>query len=295
MSLKNTLRGTGVAIVTPFKKNMEVDYTALEGLIDHLIANGVEYIVSLGSTGEAATLSKEEMVDVVNCTYDKVNSRVPVVVGLAGNNTVALIKSINTLPLDKSVAVLSSSPAYNKPSQAGIYQHYKLFSEACPKPVLLYNVPGRTSSNITAETTVKLAHECKNIAGIKEASGNMVQCMHILKDAPADFLVVSGDDHLAFPLITLGMDGVISVAANCFAKEFSDMVRSVLNKDLENAKKLQYKLLDGIDLLFAENNPAGLKCFLAEMGMIENVVRLPLVPVSAGVHQKIEDFISNNK
>ncbi|HVZ97007.1 MAG TPA: 4-hydroxy-tetrahydrodipicolinate synthase [Chitinophagaceae bacterium] len=295
MSLKNILRGTGVAIVTPFKKNREVDYAALEGLIDHLIANGVEYIVSLGSTGEAATLSKEEMADVVNCTYDKVNNRIPVVVGLAGNNTAELIKNITALPLDKSVAVLSSSPSYNKPSQAGIYQHYKLFSEACPKPVILYNVPGRTGSNMTAETTVKLAHECKNVAGIKEASGHMVQCMHILKDAPKDFLVVSGDDHIAFPLITLGMDGVISVAANCFARDFSEMIRSVLKNDLESAKKIQYQLLDGMDLLFVENNPAGLKCFLAEMGLIENVLRLPLVPVSAGVHQKIKDFISKNK
>lgn len=295
MSLKKILRGTGVAIVTPFKKNMEIDFTALEGLIDHLIASGVEYIVSLGSTGEAATLSREEMRDVINCTYNKANNRVPVVVGLSNNNTAELIKSIHTLPLDKSIAVLSSSPSYNKPSQEGIYQHYKLFAEACPRPVILYNVPGRTGSNMNADTTLRLAHECKNIAGIKEASGNMVQCMHILKDAPKDFLVVSGDDHIAFPLITLGMDGVISVAANCFAKDFSAMIRAVMNNKLDEAKTIQYKLLDGMDLLFAENNPAGVKCFLAEMGMIENILRLPLVPLSAGVHQKIKNFLSVNK
>ncbi|HSQ43541.1 MAG TPA: 4-hydroxy-tetrahydrodipicolinate synthase [Ginsengibacter sp.] len=291
MSLKNTLQGTGVALITPFKKNFEVDYDALEKLIDNLIKNGVEYLVSLGTTGETPTLSKEEMVDIFNCTVDKVNQRVPVVVGIGGNNTSELLKSIDLFPLDKAVAVLSSSPNYNKPSAEGIYQHYKKFSEACPKPVILYNVPGRTGSNITAETTLRLAHECENIIGIKEASGNMVQCMHILKGRPDEFLVVSGDDHLALPLIACGMDGVISVAANCFPKDFSEMIRSALSLSLHRARKLQYKLLVGMDLLFAENNPAGVKCFLAEMGMIENVLRLPLVPLSPNFHQKVKEFL----
>ena len=292
MSLKNTLQGTGVAIITPFKKNLEVDYNALEKLIDNLIQNGVEYLVTLGTTGETPTLSKDEMIDIVNCTFDKVNKRVPVVVGIGGNNTAELLKSPELFPLDKAVAVLSSSPNYNKPSQEGIFQHYKKFSEACPKPVILYNVPGRTGSNINAETTLRLANECENIAGIKEAGGNLIQCMHILKNRPEEFLVVSGDDHLALPLIACGMDGVISVAANCFPKDFSELIRSALSLNLQHARQLQYKLLQGMDLLFAENNPAGVKAFLAEMGMIENVLRLPLVPLSAPLHQKVKDFIA---
>ena len=292
MSLRNTLHGTGVALITPFKKNLEVDYFALENLIDNLIKNGVEYLVSLGTTGETPTLSREEMTDIVNCTFNKVNQRVPVVVGIGGNNTADLLAALELFPLNKAAAVLSSSPNYNKPSQEGIFQHYKKFAEACPKPVILYNVPGRTGSNITAETTLRLAHECENIAGIKEASGNMIQCMHILKSRPEEFLIVSGDDHLALPLIACGMEGVISVAANCFPKDFSEMIRSALSLSLHKAKKLQYKLLNGIDLLFAENNPAGVKCFLAEMGMIENILRLPLVPLSSPLHQKVKEFLS---
>jgi 4-hydroxy-tetrahydrodipicolinate synthase len=292
MSLKNTLRGTGVALVTPFKKNLQVDYNALENLIENLIENGVEYLVTLGTTGETPTLTKGEMLDIVNCTFDKANNRVPVVVGIGGNNTAQLLESLKIFPLDRATAVLSSSPNYNKPSQEGLYQHYKIFSEASPKPVILYNVPGRTGSNITAETTLRLANECENVAGIKEASGIMIQCMHILKNKPREFLVVSGDDHLAFPLIACGMDGVISVAANCFPKDFSEMVRYTLAFDAVNARKLLYRLLQGMDLLFAENNPAGVKAFLAEMSMIENVLRLPLVPLSLGLHQKVKDFVS---
>lgn len=294
MSLRNTLHGTGVAIITPFKSNLDVDYDALEKLIDHLIKNGVEYLVTLGTTCETPTLTKEEMVDIMHFTFEKVDNRVPVVVGIGGNNTSEIVKSLETFSLDKAVAVLSSSPNYNKPSQEGIFQHYKKLAEASPKPVLLYNVPARTGSNITAETTLRLANECENIAGIKEASGNMIQCMHILKSRPEDFLVVSGDDHLALPLIACGMDGVISVSANCFPKDFSELIRSALSLNLNKAKKLHYSLLQGIDLLFAENNPAGVKCFLAEMGMIENILRLPLVPLSPSFHQKVKEFISKN-
>jgi 4-hydroxy-tetrahydrodipicolinate synthase len=292
MSLKNTLRGTGVAVITPFKKNQEVDYDALEKHIDNLIKNGIEYVVTLGSTGETATLSKEEMIDIANFTFDKVNNRVPIVVGISGNNTSQLLESLKSFNLDKAAAVLSSSPSYNKPSQEGIFQHFKIFSEASPKPVILYNVPSRTSSNMTAETTIRLANECENVAGIKEASGMMVQCMHILKNSSEDFLVVSGDDHLALPLIACGMDGVISVAANCFPKDFCELIRAALSSDFESAKKLQKKLLVGMDLLFAENNPSGLKAFLSEMGVIENVLRLPLVPLSEGLHQKVKEFIA---
>ena len=292
MSLRIQLRGTGVAIVTPFKKNSEVDYDALENLIDHTISNGVEYIVSLGTTGETPTLSKKEKQEIVNFTIEKINGRTPVVVGIGGNNTKEVIGHLADFPLEKVSAILSNSPYYNKPSQEGIFQHYKALSEASPKPVILYNVPGRTGSNISAETTIRLARECKNVGGIKEASGNVVQCMHILKNKPDDFLVVSGDDHIALPLIASGADGVISVAANCFPKDFSDMVRYSLKNDFEKAQKLNYKLLEGYDLLFVENNPAGVKAFLYEMKLIENELRLPLVPLSASFHQKVKEFVA---
>jgi 4-hydroxy-tetrahydrodipicolinate synthase len=215
---------------------------------------------------------------------------VPVVVGIGGNNTQAVMEEIESYPLDKAVAVLSASPYYNRPSQEGIFQHYKSISAVSSKPVIVYNVPARTGSNIGAATTLRLANEVENVAGIKEASGNMIQGMHILRNRPTDFLVVSGDDHLAMPLIACGMDGVISVAANCFAKDFSTMINAALNGNFEKAKSIQYKLLEGFDLLFAENNPAGVKAFLNEMGMIENVLRLPLVPLSETVLQQVRKY-----
>ena len=286
MGLRTKLQGTGVAIVTPFKASMEVDFEALGKLIDFIIAGGIEYIVSLGTTGETPTLDAEEKEDIIHYTYERVNGRVPVVVGVGGNNTREVMENLQSYPLEKAIAVLSASPYYNKPSQEGIFQHYKNLAEASPKPLLLYNVPGRTGSNITAETTLRLAGEVKNIAGIKEASGNMVQCMHILRDRPDDFLVVSGDDHLTLPLIACGMDGVISVAAN-----FSDMVRFCLKGDFASARPLHYTCLEGNDLLFAENNPAGAKAFLSEMGIIKNVLRLPLVPLSASIHQRVKQYL----
>ena len=291
MSLRNVLKGTGVALVTPFKTNYEVDYDALEKVIDFVINNGTEYLITLGSTGEAATLSRAEKIEIIDFTFEKVKNRVPVIIGIGGNNTKELIDDLESYPLGEAVAVLSSSPAYNKPSQDGIYEHYKALAKATPKPIILYNVPGRTSSNITASTTLRLA-EIENIAGIKEASGNMVQGMHILKNRPEHFLVVSGDDHLALPLIACGAEGVISVAANCFPKDFSDMIRQALNNNFEKARCLHYKCLEGLDLLFAENNPAGVKAFLHEMGMIQNVLRLPLVPLSKQVHQSVKNFLS---
>lgn len=280
MSLKNSLRGTGVALITPFKKNFEIDYDALERVINNAISNGVEYLVTLGTTGETSTLSNNEKVDIINFTFEKVSQRVPVVVGVGGNNTRELLKNLESYPLEKATAVLSTSPYYNKPSQEGIFQHYKALSDATPKPIILYNVPGRTGSNITAETTLRLANECDNIGGIKEASGSIVQCMHILKNRPDNFFVVSGDDHLTLPLIACGMDGVISVSANSFPKDFSLMVRYALQENFTKARQLHYKLLEANDLLFVENNPAGVKAFLSETGMIENVLRLPLVPLS---------------
>ena len=291
MSLKIQLRGTGVAIVTPFK-NGEIDFVALENLVEFLIKKKVEFIVTLGTTGETPTLSKSEKKEIIAFTKQKINKRVPLVVGIGGNNTAEIIEHLKNLDAEDITAVLSASPYYNKPSQEGIFQHYKALAEASPRPIILYNVPGRTSSNISAETTVRLAKECKNIAGIKEASGNMVQCMHVLKNAPEDFLIVSGDDHIALPLIACGMDGVISVVANCFPEEFSDLIRHALNFNFAEAQKIQNKLLEAIDLLFVENNPAGVKEFLHQMKLVENELRLPLVPLSDQFSKKITAFLS---
>jgi 4-hydroxy-tetrahydrodipicolinate synthase len=293
MSLRKKLQGTGVAIVTPFKANEDIDFTALGKLIDFNISNGVEYIVSLGTTGETPTLSKEEKIDIINFTYEKVNSRVPVVVGIGGNNTKEVTKDLETYPLDKAIAVLSASPYYNKPSQEGIFQHYKALAAASPKPIILYNVPGRTGRNMEAATTIRLANEVANIGGIKEASNSIPQCMQILRDRPNDFLVVSGDDDLVMPELACGIDGVISVAANCFPKEFGDMVRLGLKEDFVAAKKINDTLVEVYNLLFTENNPAGVKAFLYELGLIENVLRLPMVPLSKGVHQQIKNYLSN--
>jgi 4-hydroxy-tetrahydrodipicolinate synthase len=292
MSLRTKLPGTGVAIITPFKSGMEVDFDALGKLIDFIMEGGINYIVTLGTTGETPTLDTQEQFDIINYTLEKVHDRVPVVVGVGGNNTKEVMENLQSYPLEKATAVLCASPYYNKPSQEGIFQHYKNLAAASPKPVILYNVPGRTGSNMTAETTLRLAKEVDNIAGIKEASGNMVQCMHILRDRPDDFLVVSGDDHITLPLIACGMDGVISVAANCFPKDFSDMVRYSLQGNFASARPLHYKCLEGNDLLFAENNPAGVKAFLYELGLIENVLRLPLVPLSDRVHQKVKTYLN---
>lgn len=293
MSLRTQLQGTGVAIITPFKATMEVDFDALGKLIDFIIEGGIDYIITLGTTGETPTLDTEEQFDIINYTLEKVHDRVPVVVGVGGNNTKEVMENLQSYPLEKAAAVLCASPYYNKPTQEGIFQHYKNLAVASPKPVILYNVPGRTGSNMTAETTLRLAKEVDNIAGIKEASGNMVQCMHILRDRPDDFLVVSGDDHITLPLIACGMDGVISVVANCFPKDFSDMVRYSLQGDFGAARPLHYKCLEGNDLLFAENNPAGVKAFLFELGLIENILRLPLVPLSDAVHQKVKTYLKS--
>jgi 4-hydroxy-tetrahydrodipicolinate synthase len=291
MSLREVLRGTGVALVTPFKQNAEVDFNALGKVIDHVIAGGAEYVVTLGTTGETPTLDKKEKLDIVNYTFDKVNNRVPVVVGIGGNNTKELISDLQAYPLDKAVAVLSASPYYSKPSQEGLFQHYKALAEASPKPILLYNVPARTGRNMSAALTVKLAHEVKNIAGIKEASGDMQQCMEILRDKPKDFLVVSGDDALGLSQIACGMEGVISVAANAYPKEFSELVRLSLKNNFKEATAIHYKLLQAYDHMFAENNPAGVKAFMYEMGLIENSLRLPVVPVSEGLQEKIKQFV----
>lgn len=276
--------------MTPFKENGAVDFDALEKLIDFVIGNGVEYIVSLGTTGETPALDKQEKLDIINCSFEKINDRVPVVVGIGGNNSKEVINDLQTYPLGKATAVLSASPYYNKPSQEGIFQHYKAIAEASPRPVILYNVPGRTGRNMEASTTIRLANEVANIAGIKEAGNNIVQCMLVLRERPADFLVVSGDDDLVLPELACGIDGVISVAANCFPKQFSDMVRAGLQHDFTAAKRLNDPLIEAYNLLFTENNPAGVKAFLYELGLIKNSLRLPLVPLSDAVHQMVKAY-----
>jgi 4-hydroxy-tetrahydrodipicolinate synthase len=292
MSLRDLLKGTGVALVTPFKEDDTIDFDALETLINFVIDGGVDYVVTLGTTGETPTLSREEKLDIIQHTFTKVTARVPVVIGIGGNDTRSLIKDLEIFPVEKAAAILSASPYYNKPSQEGIYQHYRALAGATAKPVILYNVPGRTGSNISAETTVRLANEVSNINGIKEASGNMSQCMQILRDKPRDFMVVSGDDNLAMSQIACGMDGVISVAANCFPKEYSAMIKAALDGDFRKASHSNSRMLEGYDLLFAENNPAGVKAFLSEMGIIKNYLRLPLVPLSSGVAQQVKTYLA---
>src|SRR5688572_30412641 len=295
MSLRETLRGTGVALITPFNNRGAIDFDALGKVIDFVIDGGVEYLITLGTTGETPALSKREKTDLIQYTYDRARNRVPVIVGIGGNNTAELISDLEHFPLDESVAILSASPYYNKPSQEGIFQHYKALAESSPKPLLLYNVPGRTGRNVTAHTTLRLANEVDNIAGIKEASGDMIQCMQILRDKPEDFIVVSGDDALALPQLACGMDGVISVAANCFPKQFGEMVRLCLKGDFVSAKLVNDELIEGYDILFIENNPAGVKAFLAEQGLIENYLRLPLVPLSNEVMKRLKDYLSKSK
>jgi 4-hydroxy-tetrahydrodipicolinate synthase len=292
MTLRQTLRGTGVAIVTPFTNDSQVDFNALGKLIDFIITGGVEYIVTLGTTGEAPVLSKKEKTDIIEFTYNQVNGRVPVIVGIGGNDTASLVNDLESFPLDKATAVLSASPYYNKPSQEGLFQHYKLLAASSPKPIILYNVPGRTGRNMTAATTLRLANEVANIAGIKEASGDMQQCMEILRSRPEDFLVVSGDDALALPQLACGMDGVISVAANSFPKEFSDMVRLSLKQDFKAAKQINDRLISAYNIMFTENNPAGVKAFLHELKLLENIVRLPLVPLSEPLHEQARKYLS---
>jgi 4-hydroxy-tetrahydrodipicolinate synthase len=294
MSLRQTLRGTGVAVITPFTNNNEVDFTALGKVLDHIIDNGVNYVVTLGTTGEAPVLSSEEKKSIIHFTEKHIAGRVPMVVGIGGNDTASVIADLQSYPLEGAAAVLSASPYYNKPSQEGLFQHYMALADASPKPVILYNVPGRTARNMDARTTLRLAAENSNIAGIKEASGDMQQCMEILKDRPESFLVTSGDDVLALAQIACGMDGVISVAANCFPKEFSEMINLGLQYNFPEAVKINNRFLEAYNLMFAENNPAGAKAFMYEMELLENKVRLPVVPLSGELHQKVKKYLASN-
>ena len=283
----NKFTGTGVAMVTPFNLDGSLDLDGLTRLINSCIDGGVEYLVSLGTTGESATLNKEEKDRVVEHTIETINGRVPLVVGLGSNNTADLISSLKSQSFDKIDAILSVSPYYNKPTQEGIYQHYKAVAEACPVDIILYNVPGRTSSNISADTTLRLANDFDNIVAIKEASGDMEQCMDIIRKKPNGFQVISGDDLLALPYLACGMNGVISVIANAYPRHFSDMVRHGLEHNFKSGTDLHYRLMDLMQLLFADGNPGGVKVVLEKNGICKNTLRLPLVPVNDIIKQKL--------
>ncbi len=285
--MMNTLLGTGIALITPFHPDGSVDYDGLSRLIDHVITGGVDYVVSLGTTGETATLTTEEKAQILRHTVETVNGRVPVIAGFGGNNTRQVIDDILQADLSGITAILSASPYYNKPTQEGIYQHYMAIATAAPIPVILYNVPGRTSSNITATTTLRLAHDHPNIIGIKEASGNLEQCMDIVKDKPDGFLVISGEDALTLPMISFGMDGVISVIGNAFPQSYSQLVQLAMQGNFSAATQLQWKLADMLKLLFVEGNPAGVKCALRHIGICGDTLRLPLVNVSKATDDRI--------
>ena len=274
-------------MVTPFEANGQVDYDALGRLIDHLIDGGVEYLVSLGTTGESATLSADERKQVFAYTAKKVAGRVGLVAGIAGNNTLEVVDQISKFDTRGYDAILSASPQYNKPTQEGIYQHYKAIAGAAPLPVILYNVPSRTGSNVSAETTVRLAHDFKNIIGMKEASGNFDQLNQIMRDKPEDFLVISGDDPISLPMIALGGVGVISVVGNALPREFSDMIRLCLDGDFKSAQKAHSNVIDFTRMMFAEGSPAGVKTALKCLDVCGDTVRLPLVQVSSALADKI--------
>jgi len=282
------LFGTGVALVTPFTENLEVDYKALKKLLNHT-AKGVDYYVLMGTTGESVTVSTDEKKRIVEFVHENNPGRLPLVLGIGGNNTQHILDSINSTDLGGIDAILSVSPYYSKPSQEGIYQHFKVIADVCPIPVLLYNVPGRTSSNITADTTIRLAAH-PNIVGIKEASGNLEQCMKIVKEAPKDFMLISGDDMLTVPLYSVGSVGVISVLANAYPTVFKNMKKYAGEGNYKKARQEQFKLLEINGPMYEEGNPVGLKYLLSEMGLCSSAVRLPLVSASASLQRKIKSI-----
>ncbi len=277
----------GVALITPFKSDESIDYDALARLVEHLIKNGTDYLVVCGTTAETPTLTEQEKEDVTRFVVQCNGGRLPIVLGLGGNNTKAVVEKLHTTDFTGIDAILSVTPYYNKPSQEGIYQHYVAIAKASPLPVVLYNVPGRTGVNMVADTTLRLAKEFSNICAIKEASGNFTQIDDIIKNKPKDFMVISGDDGITFPLITLGAVGVISVIGNAFPREFSRMVRLASQGDYANARQIHYHFTELIQLLFVEGNPAGVKSMLAVMGFVENILRLPLVPNTIKTYEKI--------
>lgn len=285
------LKGMGVALITPFKDDESVDYEALARLVDYQLQNGTDYLVVLGTTAETPTLTEEEKKQIIHSVVTKVNGRIPIVLGVGGNCTRTIVDKLKQDDFDGIDAILSVVPYYNKPSQEGIYQHYKAIAEATTLPVVLYNVPGRTGVNMTAETTLRIARDFKNVIAVKEASGNITQMDDIIKNKPKNFNVISGDDGITFPLITLGAIGVISVIGNVFPREFSRMVRLTLAGDYESARTIHHRFTELFNLLFVDGNPAGVKSMLHAMGFIENKLRLPLIPTRITTFEKIRDVL----
>ena len=285
--------GTGVALITPFRRQQEsVDFTKLEALIEHIITSNVDYIVALGTTSEAATMTESERNAVQEFIVETVAGRKPIVLGLGGNNTLHLTDTLARTNFEGISGVLSVTPYYNKPNQRGLLAHYRAVAEASPVPVIIYNVPGRTGVNLSAETTLTLANECPNIAGIKEASGNIPQVMEIIRQRPQGFLVISGDDALTLPMLALGADGVISVVANALPSEMSLMVRSAMKGDWKKALPLHYRMLPLMNAIFEEGNPTGIKALLEADGRITNVLRMPLVKASKTLTNKLSTLLN---
>tara|TARA_R110000851_G_scaffold288161_1_gene442225 strand:- start:159 stop:1040 length:882 start_codon:yes stop_codon:yes gene_type:complete len=287
------LIGTGVALVTPFNQDFSIDTDALRRIVNFSVDGGIEYLVILGTTAENATLSQDEKEVVIKTVVDCNKGRLPLVLGVGGNDTRRIVEELKNRDLSDFIAILSVSPFYNKPTQEGIYQHFKAISEASPIPVIIYNVPGRTSSNMLPKTVLRLANDFQNIVAVKEAAGDMVQAMQILKDKPKDFLVISGDDMIALPMVLAGGSGVISVIGQGFPKEFSEMIRLGLNRKVDEAYKIQYLLSDCIDMIFEQGNPAGIKQVFDSLGIADSFVRLPLVQIDESLCQRIDQFVKN--
>ncbi len=286
-----SLIGTGVALVTPFKKDLTVDVEALKRIVNYQIDNQIEYLVVLGTTAENVTLSAEEKELVIQTVIEVNANRIPMVLGVGGSNTVQVVNELKTRDLSAFVAILSVSPYYNKPTQEGMYQHFKAISEASPKPIILYNVPARTGSNMLPSTVIRLANDFKNIVAIKEAAGDMVQAMQLIQNKPKDFLVISGDDMIALPIVLAGGSGVISVIGEGIPKQFSEMIRLGLKGKVREAYDIHYRVADGINLIFEQGNPAGIKEIFSYLGLSENTVRLPLVNVDADLAVRIKNFM----
>jgi 4-hydroxy-tetrahydrodipicolinate synthase len=288
-------KGTGVAIVTPFKNDSSIDFAALGRIVNHTIDGGVNYIVVMGTTGESATLTKDEKKAVLSYVAEVTDNRIPLVTGIGGNSTQEVVNCIRHANLTGVDGILSVAPYYNKPNQRGLFQHFKVIATCSPVPVLLYNVPGRTCSNISSETCLELANECENIIGIKEASGDIAQIMRIIKDKPDNFMVISGDDMMTLPIISCGGSGVISVLANAFPAATSELVSNALKSNFKAAREIQLRYLEMIELLFADGNPAGVKAMLGIMNLCQNYLRLPLVPVNRTIYTRIQKAIDEVK
>ncbi len=289
--MRNKFIGTGTAIVTPFHKDGSIDFKSFEKLIEFQLQNGIKYIVFLGTTGEAVTLNHDERKAIINMAVEMVAGRVPVVVGIGGNNTQEIVNTIRSTDFDGIDAILSVSPYYNKPQQKGIFLHYKTVAGESPLPIIIYNVPSRTGSNMTAETTLRIAHEIPNVMAIKEANRDFIQVGRIIKDKPKDFLVISGDDVSALPFMALGGDGVISVISNALPAEFSKMINLCLKREFDAAREISFKLMDIIDGIYADGSPSGIKAVLEAKGLCNNVVRLPLVKINKSLQNQLVQYL----